>query len=216
MRISVLAISATVVLSLSLIAAACGGDSEPRGADSPEEAGLPTSGMVAPDTFLVFDGERYRLQDDTIQADLNDDDFTEIGVATKADIDFEGELKVYVREGDDDAVYTFSLPVIEDEPVDAIEPSGDVFEESLGDGDEPGSIVAEEPPGQAIDSGAGPVVVDVDDLDEDVAVDSDEGRTIDNPRPDDVPAGVPVEDSVTISADEAVPGGLWLRWVLEP
>jgi hypothetical protein len=215
MRISVLTISAAVVLSLSLVAAACGGDSGPRGADEPLEEAPQSSGLVAPDTFLVFDGQRYRLQD-TLQADLSDDDFTEIGVASKADIDVEGDLKVYVRDGDDDAVYTFSLPVLEDESTDAGEPGGDVAEEHLGDSGEVDSNVAEEPPGQATDSGAGPVVVDVDELEDDVAVDSGEGRTIVNPSPDEEPADVPVEDGETVSNDNGLSSGLWLRWVLEP
>ena len=215
MRRSLLLISATVVLSLSLIAAACGGDSGPRSADLPIDEGPQSSGSVAQDAFLVFDGQRYRLQD-TLQDDLTDNDFREIGVASKADIDFEGELKVYAREGDDDAVYTFSPLILEDEPGDAGEPDGDVAEELLDRADEAGSTTADEPPGQATDSGAGPVVVDVDDLDEDVAVDSDEGRTIVNPGPDEESGGVPVEDSETVSNDNSVPGGLWLRWVLEP
>ncbi len=98
MRRSLLFISAAVVLSLSLIAAACGGDSDPRSADESLDEVPQSSGLVAPDTFLVFDGQRYRLQD-TLQDDLTDNDFTEIGVASKADIDFEGEFKVYAIDG---------------------------------------------------------------------------------------------------------------------
>ncbi len=60
------------------------------------------------------------------------------------------------------------------------------------------------------------MVVDADAPDDDVVVDSGEGRTVVNPSPDEEPPDVPVEDGQTVSIDNSVPGGLWLRWVLEP
>ena len=137
--------------SLALLAAACGGDSTPAVSESDDSGpaavddstggdGLSSSGFVAPNVFMTFDGQRYQLGD-VFQADLISHEFTEIGVASTADIDFEGELTVFRRSGDDAAVYTFSSAVDvegeeEDVPaqwlrwelvVDALdeEPSGD-------------------------------------------------------------------------------------------
>ena len=108
------------IASLALLAAACGGDSTPAGPNSDDSSsetsdqqsgdGLTSSGVVAPDTFLTLDGQRYQLGD-VFQANLITDQFTEIGVASEADIDFNGELTVYRRQGDDSAVYTFSPAV---------------------------------------------------------------------------------------------------------
>ncbi len=110
-----------VITSLALLAAACGGDSTPaatNGDDSgpaatDDSTGGPESpGFVAPNTFLTLEGQRYQLGD-VFQADLISDEFTEIGVASDADIDFQGELTVFRRSGDDGAVYTFSPAVDE-------------------------------------------------------------------------------------------------------
>ncbi|MCH7836487.1 MAG: hypothetical protein IH864_06425 [Chloroflexi bacterium] len=109
------------ISSLALIAAACGSDSTPavpssddsgsETSDQPSGDGEPTSsGFVAPNTFLTLEGQRYQLGD-VFQADLISDDFTEIGAALEADIDFDGELTVYRRQGDDSAVYTHSPAV---------------------------------------------------------------------------------------------------------
>jgi hypothetical protein len=62
--------------------------------------------QTVPNTLLTFDGARYRLSD-IQQADLIDSgEFERIGAATDADIDYEGELAVYSRAGDDGAVWT--------------------------------------------------------------------------------------------------------------
>ncbi len=109
-----------VVFALLLVlSAGCGGDSEPAAPEggvpgTVEDGDVPaSSGLVAADTFLTFEGRRYELQD-TLQADLIADEFAEIGVASEADIDYEGDLAVYRRTGDDSAVYTFSEGVSED------------------------------------------------------------------------------------------------------
>lgn len=107
MRLSWISVPLVAVASLALLAAACGGDSEPAASDEPADDVPASSGLVAVDTFLTFDGQRYQLRE-ILQADLISDDFTEVGVAAEADIDYEGELKVYQRQGDDAAVYTFS------------------------------------------------------------------------------------------------------------
>ena len=109
------------IASPALIAAACGGDSTPAVSDSdnsgsetsdqPSGDGEATSsGLVARNTFLIFEGQRYQLGD-IFQANLITDQFTEIGVASEANIDFDGELTVYRRQGDDAAVYTYSPAV---------------------------------------------------------------------------------------------------------
>ncbi len=110
MRQRWIAVPLVAVASLALLAAACGGDSGPAASDEPDGEGPESSGLVAPDTFLTFEGQRYRLRE-VLQADLISDEFTEIGVASEADIDHEGELKVYRGQDDGAAVYTYSPAV---------------------------------------------------------------------------------------------------------
>ncbi len=108
---------------VALLAAACGGNSSlevPRdtgdGAaqtDEPSDGGPASSGLVAPSTFLTFNGKSYELKE-TLQASLITEEFEEIGIATKADIEHEGELRVYRRPGDESAVYTLSPAVDSD------------------------------------------------------------------------------------------------------
>ena len=72
---------------------------------------VPSMGSVAADTFLTFEGQRYRAVE-VLQASLvAEAEFQKIGITTEADIDFEGELKVYRRLGGETAIYTFSPPI---------------------------------------------------------------------------------------------------------
>ena len=109
------------IASLALLAAACGGDSTPAVSDSDDSGPAAaddspggdeatSSGFVAPNVFMTFEGQRYQLRD-VLQANLITDQFTEIGVASEANIDFGGELTVYRRQGDDSAVYTYSSAI---------------------------------------------------------------------------------------------------------
>ncbi len=108
MRLRWIAVPLVAVAWLALLAAACGGDdSGPAASDEPDGEGPASSGLVAPDTFLTFEGQRYQLRE-VLQADLIADEFTEVGVASEADIDYDGELAVFRRQGDGAAVYTFS------------------------------------------------------------------------------------------------------------
>jgi hypothetical protein len=114
MIVSRLFVPAVAALMLGLLAGACGNSgTAPAADDEQRPAGESTadapvsSGLVAADTFMTFDGQRYELKD-TLQADLTADDFTEVGVASEADIDHDGGLAVYRRAGDDSAVYTLS------------------------------------------------------------------------------------------------------------
>ncbi len=112
-----IAVPLVAVASLALLAAACSGDSGPAAsngddsgpaaADESSRGGTTSSGFVAPNTFLTFEGQRYQLRD-VLQAGLISDEFTEIGLASEADIDHEGELKVYRGQDDGAAVYTYS------------------------------------------------------------------------------------------------------------
>jgi hypothetical protein len=106
MRLRWIFVLLAAVASLALFAA-CGGDSGPAASDEPDGEGPASLGLVAPDTFLTFEGQRYQLRA-VLQADLIPDEFTEVGVASEADIDHEGELTVFRRRGEDAAVYTFS------------------------------------------------------------------------------------------------------------
>ena len=107
--------AAAILASLAVLAGACGSDDD-DGDDSPTEpsatvsdagGSVPSSGSVAPNTFLTFDGKQYRLVE-LLQADLIDDSaFEEVGEATEADIDQE-DLTVYRKGDDSDAVYTYA------------------------------------------------------------------------------------------------------------
>jgi hypothetical protein len=222
MRTRLLFIPLAVVTALALVAAACGGNSDSGDLERAGDKGPQSLGLVAPDTFLTFDGQRYRLQD-TLQAGLIDDEFTDIGVATDADIDFEGELLVFRREGDDDAVYTFSPAVQEEEVPDLGLPGGEATDGLRMDEDKPGSVTAEEPLDEATDAGEGPVVGTGSGSasGDDGASDSDQGRTIVHERPDEEPPEEePTDDAIVdsvevVDAEEGVPSGLWLRWEIE-
>ena len=115
MRIPWLSMPLLAVASLALLAAACNGDGGgPAASDDkdtgPAAGGPSSSGAIVPDTFLTFGGGQYELTD-VLQADLISDELTEVGVASKADIDYEGQLKVYTRAGDDAVVYTYAAAV---------------------------------------------------------------------------------------------------------
>ena len=107
MRLRWIFVSLAAVASLALLAAACGGDSEPTASDEPDGEGPPSSGLVGPNTFMTFEGQRYQLRE-ILQVDLINDEFTEVGVASEANIEYEGELTVFRRQGDGADVYTLS------------------------------------------------------------------------------------------------------------
>ena len=102
-----------VLLSLSLLATACGDGSEPSppAGNQPEGAAPNSSGAVAPNTFMTFDGQRYLLRDVLTDPNTRATEFSEIGVASDADVEHEGDLKVFSRQGEDSAVFTYSPPV---------------------------------------------------------------------------------------------------------
>lgn len=213
MRLRLLFIPLTLVTVFAL-AAACGGDSGPEDREGAADEIPQASGLVEADTSLTFEGQLYRLTGE-VPGDLDDDGFTEVGVTSKVDIDFDGELTVFRREGENEAVYTFSPVVVEEEPTSFGQASGEATEDLPIDDGEPGEVIAEEPLGQAIDAGEGSVVGTASG--DDVMIDSDEGRTIVHERPDEEPpeeepSDVTVDAVDMVDAEEAVSSGLWLRW----
>lgn len=115
MRNRVALSAAAILAGLAVFASACGDDDE-GGSSGPAEptatvadagGSVPSSGSVAPNTFLTFDGQRYRLVE-LLQADLIDDSgFEAVGEATDADVEQE-DLTVYRKADDADAVYTYA------------------------------------------------------------------------------------------------------------
>ena len=110
-----------------LTGVACGSDDDEPGpgedANQPTQTsddGGTTLSSVAPNTFLTYEGEQYRLVD-LAQANLIDEaEFEEIGEATETDID-QDDLTVYRRSGDDEAVYTYAEERAASEEVQAVE-----------------------------------------------------------------------------------------------
>jgi len=112
MRAKVLALLAISILALvSAIGFACGdsddggtgGDAAPD--DQTGGTGDDSLGAIVPNTFLTYEGDRYRLAE-IIQADLADEtEFSEVIEGSEADLD--GDLTVYTRDGDSASVYTF-------------------------------------------------------------------------------------------------------------
>ncbi len=109
---------AAFAAGVAVLLSGCGDDGddvtqhEAPASPTSDAGGGASISSVAPDTFLTFEGARYRLVE-LQQAELIDDSvFEEAGVATEADIDQE-DLSVYRKPGDDDAVYTFAPGVAE-------------------------------------------------------------------------------------------------------
>ena len=109
---------AGVVTALAIFVIGCGASSnEPETSvpeDGPQVVSPGGGALVVPNTFLTYEGQRYELIQ-FLQADFEDEsEFRTIGEATDADIDHEGNLSVYERDGDPDAVYTLSPATVDD------------------------------------------------------------------------------------------------------
>lgn len=105
-----------IIAGAGLVLGACGGDGDdqvPDGNQDPtqsaSDSGSVSNSSVAPNTFLTFEGERYRLVD-LEQANLapSDEEYRSVGTATEADID-QSDLTVYRRDGDTEAIYTYAV-----------------------------------------------------------------------------------------------------------
>lgn len=111
-------LAAGLVTALAVFAIGCGGDSgEPEVSVPEENPGAVSSGgggMVVPNTFLVFEGQRYELVH-FLQVDMTDEsEFRPMGEASEADIDLSGGATVYERDADAEAVYTLSSATEDD------------------------------------------------------------------------------------------------------
>jgi hypothetical protein len=110
MRTKFLSLVVIGLLAMGLTAAVACGDGDDDTAEQPtaedqDTVSGPGAGAIVPDTFLTYDGAQYRLAE-ILQADLEDESqFSEVGEATEADVD--GDLTVFTKEGDAEAVYTF-------------------------------------------------------------------------------------------------------------
>lgn len=97
---------------LAAVAVACGGDD-----DSPSDGGEVAgggSGLIRPNTFMTYEGQRYELVNMIFEDMVPESEFHEAGVATQADIDMKGDMRVFKRDGDTTAVYTYSAPTADD------------------------------------------------------------------------------------------------------
>lgn len=126
-----LAVSAAAAVVLS----GCGYGNDSGSAESTEPL-APTSDIprgaslssVAPNTFLTFEGKRYRLVE-LEQANLVDAGlFAKAGHATEADID-QADLSVWRRSDDDGAIYTYAAASPSEDPIAG---SGTVQGEPVG------------------------------------------------------------------------------------
>lgn len=116
---------AALAAAIFILASACGdGGEKERSTSTVQPTANGPSGVssssVAPNTFLTYEGRRYRLVD-LEQANLVDEgEFEQIGVASDADID-QAVLAVYSRIGDDEALYTYAPEQPEPTEVAAVE-----------------------------------------------------------------------------------------------
>lgn len=102
------------VLAVGILFSGCGDDDDgivdhPNGQiGTPDAGGAVTSNSIAPNTFLTFEGQRYRLVH-LEQANLAtaDSDYEEAGVATEIDID-QSDLTVYRLANNDEDVFTYA------------------------------------------------------------------------------------------------------------
>lgn len=102
-------VRAVSALLIAMLILAC---SEPEEASPAADRGDPgvvsSSGMVVPNTFMTFEGKRYRLVE-VLQANLIDEKaFRKVRATQQADIDFAGSLDVFRRDGEPVGLYTFS------------------------------------------------------------------------------------------------------------
>ena len=100
------------VALLAAVAVACG-DNDGVGSDHEAVSGG-GAGMVRPNTFMTYEGQRYELVNMLFEAMAPAEAFAVVGEATAADIDLRGDMRVFERAGDSTAVYTYSAPTADD------------------------------------------------------------------------------------------------------
>lgn len=109
--ITILLVGAVVVLAS--LAVACGDDGGRVGAQAPG-TGAVGGGMIAPNQFLTHEGARYELVNMMLEIMVPAEQFVPVGVATQSDVDLKGDMRVFQREGDSTAIYTYSAPTADD------------------------------------------------------------------------------------------------------
>jgi hypothetical protein len=106
-------IAVGAIALLATLAVACGGGG--KAPESNDGAGAVSSaGMVAPDTFLTYDGQRYELVNILQEDFVSRSEFQVAGEATEADVDMKGDMRVFIRTGDAGSIYTYSAPTADD------------------------------------------------------------------------------------------------------
>jgi hypothetical protein len=107
----VLMLGAVALLASLAVACGDGGDGETPGGTG---AISPGGGMIAPNQFLTYEGERYELVNMLLEIMVPPEQFVPVGVATESDVDLKGDMRVFQREGDSTAIYTYSAPTEDD------------------------------------------------------------------------------------------------------
>jgi hypothetical protein len=78
---------------------ACGGDDKVDPLDAPV-------GAIGPEAELAYDGTVYKPVEAVPRDEVSDDALEQIDTAEKISVPYTGEIPVYVRDGEEDAVYT--------------------------------------------------------------------------------------------------------------
>ena len=98
----------TVAPVLAALAIACGGsDAVDDSGSAPEPPGAVGGGLVAPDVFLTYEGQRFQLVNLLYGSLVEAGEFSRVGETAQADVDFSGSLAVYERAGHAGVLYTF-------------------------------------------------------------------------------------------------------------
>jgi hypothetical protein len=104
LRDRILALAGLAGVLLLLVA----GCASTTGVESGNPDGIHPGGLVRPNTFLTYDGQRYQLVQLVLAEQVSESEFREVGVTRNADIDFDDALHLFERQGDREALYTFA------------------------------------------------------------------------------------------------------------
>ena len=101
------------VALLASLAVACSDDDDTP-VSGETASGSVSGGMIRPNTFMTYDGQRYELVNMLFESMVSASEFQEAGELSEADIDTKGDMRVFTRTGDEGAVYTYSAPSADD------------------------------------------------------------------------------------------------------
>ena len=119
MKLRAFLLTGAIPLIAALTIACSNGDDDRAPATGADAGGgaagiVPAAGeLIAPGQYLTFEGKRYELVN-LLFEDLSEGEFEVIGEASQSDVDVQGDLRVFRRDGDPDAVYTYSARTVED------------------------------------------------------------------------------------------------------